>query len=125
MSTETRVPDRTSRLAKVLVCVATFAVSLTTSLAAHASYDANIQGKVIAVLTYSSGRVMIKLDNQPSSHPTCNPSYFSLPTDSSEATINRMMSRALSAHHSGETLNIGYDSQGDCVVGYIRVHRVG
>ena len=92
---------------------------------ANSGYDANIVGTVTSLYSYSSGLVLFKLSNQPTSHPTCNSGLFALATDLSETAANRMYSRLLAAYTAQQAINIGYDSQGDCGNGYIRVHRAG
>ncbi len=91
----------------------------------NAGYDANVSGVIQGLYSYSGGLVLFSLSTQPSSHPTCNRALFALATDLSEAAANRMYSRLLTAYTTKQAINIGYDSQGDCGNGYIRVHRVG
>lgn len=93
-----------------------------------AGYDANIGGKIVALFTYPNGAVYIRLDTQPSTHPVCNPSYFAMSPAASghtETGVDRMYARALTAFVAGQQINVGYDSQGNCVHSYIRVERVG
>lgn len=101
-------------------------VLLLLSDGAGANYNANLYGVVTDVLTYSdTGRILIKLDNQPSSHPVCSPIYFAIDETLPQERINRMLARALVALTSGAPANIGYDNAGNCAHGYIRAHRVG
>ena len=91
----------------------------------YAGYNDNMVGEVTAVMTYSSGLILFRLHNQPSSHPSCNRGYFAIATDVSDIATNRMLSRLLIAHTTKAPVNIGFDNAGDCANGYIRVHRVG
>lgn len=94
---------------------------------AYAGYNANFSGKVTAVLTYpGSTRVLIRVEGQPKTHPQCtNFDYLTIPADISNESRQLVMSRLLLAFASGQTVNIGYDKEGGCVSGRIRVHRVG
>lgn len=93
---------------------------------AHAVYNANMIGIIEDVLTYSDGDyVYFRLQNQPTSHPTCNPAYFVFTESVPAARLNRLLARLLTAKASGESVNIGYDNTGDCAHGYMRAHRVG
>ncbi len=93
---------------------------------AFATYDANVVGVPDGVFTYVGGLLLIHMANQPSSHPSCNPSYFAVdPVTVDAASMNRMYARVLAAHAMQESIAIGYDSEGDCVDGYIHVWRIG
>lgn len=94
-------------------------------LTALAGYDKNIEGNVTHIYTYPTGLVLFKLANQPSSHPACRAEYFAIGTDVKEGPANRMFSRLLTLHTSKTKAYIGYDSQGNCANGYIRVHNIG
>ncbi|WP_305840224.1 hypothetical protein [Photobacterium leiognathi] len=98
---------------------------LVISANSQAGYDENIQGKVIQVMTYSSGSVLFSLENQPQSHPQCQSSFFAIPASTKESIANRFLSRLLAAFSTKETINIGFDSKGDCADSWIRVHRIG
>ncbi len=91
----------------------------------YANYNANISGVVTNVLTYDSGLILFRLDNQPSSHPTCKATYFAIALDVKDVAVSRMLSRLLTAHTTKTSVNIGFDNTADCGNGYIRVHRVG
>ena len=70
--------------------------------------------------------LLIHLVNQLSTHPTCNASYFAVDPGSMDANaMSRMYARLLTSYAMQQPINIGYDSQGDCVDGYIHVWRVG
>lgn len=91
-----------------------------------AVYNANLKGVLVEVNVYTDGDyIYLKLANQPSSHPTCNPNYFVISDSVPLERRQMLLSRALSAFASKENVNIGYDSLGDCVNGYMRVHRIG
>lgn len=92
---------------------------------AGAVYNANLLGVITDVLTYPTGQLYLRLSNQPTSHPGCNPAFFVVDETTPDAAMARLYARALSALHSGEVINIGFDGQGDCANGYIRVHRIG
>ena len=93
---------------------------------AYSLYNANMVGVVTEVLTYTNNdQILFRLDNQPSSHPLCLTDFFvidpTIPTD----RRNRILSRLLLAYALGKPVNVGYDKDGDCAQGRIRVHRVG
>jgi hypothetical protein len=91
----------------------------------HAYYNANIQGVITSVRVYDDGMVLVTLDNQPTSHPVCNPSYFATDATLDPDIRAMLLSRALVAKSSGETVQIGYDNAGNCANGYIRIHEIG
>ncbi len=76
-------------------------------------------------MTYTSGLILIRLKNQPSAHPSCKASYFSIATDTQEVAAQRMYSRLLIAYTTKQPVNIGFDNTGTCGNGYMRVYRVG
>ncbi|QGX41532.1 hypothetical protein [Permianibacter aggregans] len=94
---------------------------------AGAGYNANFQGKITHVLTYTnSAQILIKVDGQPTSHPTCSTlDYLAIDADTPDSIRHQMLARILAAHASGEVVTIGYDKDGDCVGTRIRVYRVG
>ena len=92
----------------------------------NAGYDANISGVVTSVLTYTyDGRIFIRLENQPQSHPQCMTDFFSVDASVPDSARSQLLARLLVAYTNGEPVNIGYDSQGDCSHGRIRVYRIG
>jgi len=101
------------------------ALALTLSSSSFAGYNANLSGKIVNVLTYPNGLVLIHLDNQPTTHPVCTPTYFAIGTDVPSQGANRMLSRLLTAYTTKEVIKIGYDSAGGCADTYIRIHRIG
>ena len=103
------------------------ALSLVASESALGTYDNNITGVVDAVNTYTDGLILIHLANQPSSHPLCNANFFAVdPGSTNDANaMNRMYARLITAYATQQPVNLGYDSQGDCVRGYIHVWRIG
>ncbi|WP_064791927.1 hypothetical protein [Shewanella woodyi] len=107
------------------VCIFILALLLGSTNISYAGYNDNMVGEVTAVMTYTSGLILFRLHNQPSSHPSCNRGYFAIATDVNDIATNRMLSRLLIAHTTKTSVNIGFDNTGDCGNGYIRVHRVG
>lgn len=107
---------------KIILALMVILVNINTS---YAGYNANMQGEVTAVLTYTSGLILFRLHNQPSAHPACKATYFAIATDVKDVAVNRMLSRLLTAHTTKIPVNIGFDNLADCGNGYIRVHRVG
>jgi hypothetical protein len=92
----------------------------------HAAYNANIDGVVTWVATYTeSDAVFFQLSNQPSSHPQCSPQYFVVAETVTEHRRRQAFAQLLAAAESKRVIRIGYDNAGDCASGYIRVHRVG
>jgi hypothetical protein len=108
------------KLAASIFALAIFAGASTPT---YAGYDANVSGEITILATYPSGDIFIRLSTQPASHPSCAPSYFAI--DSTAPGKDAMYARALAAFTAGMPINIGYDSQGNCVGSSIRVHRVG
>lgn len=91
-----------------------------------AAYNANMTGELTDVLIYTDGdHIFIKLKNQPATHPSCNSALFAIPDTVPTDRRQALLSRALTAYASKENINIGYDAQGNCAHGYIRVHRIG
>ena len=98
---------------------------LFTSSVSVATYNANVKGEIASVITYADGDyIYFTLKNQPQ-HEACNPSFFVISESVSENRKNNLLSRLLTAYAMKEAVNIGYDSKGECVHGYIRAHRVG
>jgi hypothetical protein len=97
-----------------------------TSLPSHAAYNANMFGTIQAVLTYpGSTSVLFRLNNQPSTHPACNPYYFSIGDEIDAESRSRAYARLMLAYAMGENVNIGYDNAGTCAGGWIRAYRIG
>lgn len=94
---------------------------------AFAIYNANLSGVITHVTTYAdTDSIYIVLNNQPTSHTgSCNPVSFVIDSSVPLERRKMMLARALAAHATGETINIGFDSTGNCADGYIRAHRVG
>ncbi|WP_054114310.1 hypothetical protein [Marinagarivorans algicola] len=105
-------------LLSLLMCIFT---------SAHAGYSANFEGKVTDVLTYPYGTlILIRVEGQPKTHTSCTKfDYPAIATDVSPESRQLVMPRLLLAYASGEKVNIGYDKNGGCVDGRIRIHRVG
>jgi len=99
---------------------------IVTGIPAYAGYDSNIQGVLTGVWNYDDrDSIYIHLNDQPASHPVCNPTYFVIDASVPADRRHMMYSRLLLAYAAGETINIGYDGSGDCAEGSIRVKRVG
>jgi hypothetical protein len=93
---------------------------------AGAVYNANMSGVLATVATYADGDfIYITLQNQPTTHPSCNPAFFVIPETVPADRRKAMLARLMVAWTTGEAVNIGYDSTGSCAGGYIQVHRVG
>lgn len=92
-----------------------------------AGYNANMEGVIEDLAVYTAGDyIYVRLENQPASHPGCNPAWFVITEDVPESRRQMLMSRLLMAYASKEKVNIGYDGQaGNCAHGYIRLHRAG
>ena len=101
-------------------------LALALPTAADATYNANIYGVITRVRVYDVGLVLITLQNQPTSTGGgCSASYFAIDPALDPDIKAMMLSRALVARASVEVINIGYDNQGSCAAGYIRVHAIG
>ena len=100
-------------------------VVLVVPIAANAVYNDNITGIISHVRVYDTGLVLVRLQNQPTSHPACQPGYFAMDTALDPDIRAMMLSRALVARASGQPINIGYDNAGSCAQGYIRLHQIG
>lgn len=109
---------------KRIILIAALSAGLTFQNAS-AVYNNNISGQLDSVLSYAEHDViLLRLKNQPT-HPLCNSQYFAIP-DTVPADRRKLMFARLSlAYAMKESVNIGYDSTGDCAHGYMRVHRVG
>jgi hypothetical protein len=93
---------------------------------AGAQYNDNITGSVIQIVGYAdSDQILIRLGNQPVSHPGCNAEYFSIGGDISDRRRIPMLNLLILAKLTGDSITIGFDNAGNCSDGYIRVHRVG
>lgn len=109
-----------------LLSISIAASATLTSFNAGAVHNANMVGVLASVITYTDGDyIYFQLDNQPSTHPTCSPAYFVIPTDVTADRRKALLARLMMAKAMGEVINIGFDNAGDCAHGYIRVHRVG
>jgi hypothetical protein len=105
------------------VALMTAVLSLTP---AQAGYNANMTGVVTEVLTYlDSTMILFRLDNQPTTHPLCNPVYFAVNVATDSEVRKQVLARLLVAKATGESVNIGYDNAADCSHSYIRAWRVG
>jgi hypothetical protein len=79
------------------------------------------------VYVYTDGDyIYLRLKNPPAQELGCKANYFVIAEDVPYERRQMLLSRALMAYASKETVNIGFDNTGDnCVHGYVRVHRVG
>jgi len=98
----------------------------TFSFTASANYNANMQGVLQDVMIYTDNdHIYFRLENQPTTHPVCQSSYFvienSIPMDRRQMLLSRLMT----AYVTKERVNIGYDASVECAHGHIKVHRVG
>ena len=101
-------------------------LALAFSLASNAAYNSNVRGVLKSVGVYTDGDyIYIRLENQPTSHPVCQSTYFVISEEISTERRQMLLSRLLMAYATKENVNIGYDSQGNCAHGYIRLHEVG
>lgn len=96
------------------------------SISARAGNDSNYAGEVEGFYVYTDGDyIYFRLKNQPQTHPGCNPKYFVVSEDVPQERRRALLARLSIAYSLKEPVNIGYDGQGNCVHGYIRVHRIG
>jgi hypothetical protein len=110
---------------KLTVLVVVLASGLAASMPAGAVYNANVTGKVMMVITYADADyIYFSLDNQPTGLP-CAAGYFAIPSSVPQNRRNQAFAQLLAAKETGTPLNIGYDSQGQCVEGGVQAHRVG
>lgn len=97
-----------------------------TTIPSHAVYNDNLKGIIKHVGVYTDGDyIYITLENQPTAHSACKPNHFVITEEVPSERRAMILSRLLTAYAMKETVNIGYDSNGDCAHGYIRVHEVG
>ena len=93
---------------------------------ARAAYTHGMTGQLESVSTFTdSDAVYVRLKNQPTSHPGCTPGYFVIEANVPLERRKMLLARLLTAYASGETIFVGYDGNGSCADGYIRLHRVG
>lgn len=96
------------------------------SFSSWSDYNANMKGVIRTLAVYADADyIYLQLENQPDEHPTCNPVYFVIHESVQESRRQMLLSRLSMAYASKEEVNIGFDSQGNCAHGYIRVHRAG
>jgi hypothetical protein len=106
-----------------LLCLAAAAAL---AFPAVAGYDENMQGVVADVVLYAyDDKIYFRLENQPTTHPECNPAYFAIDTATPADRRKMMLARLLLAKATKEPMNVGFDKTGDCSHTYIRAHRVG
>lgn len=109
----------------VFLFLSSFSMSVF-SVGSSAAYNANMTGVIKSFGIYADGDyIYVNLENQPSSHPECKPSWFVI-TAAVPAERRQMLFARLSMEFATkEKVNIGYDAQGECADGYIRLHRAG
>jgi hypothetical protein len=96
------------------------------AIPAVAGYNENMQGVVADVVLYAyDDKIYFRLENQPTTHPACNPAYFAIDTATPADRRKMMLARLLLAKATKEPMNVGFDKDGDCSHTYIRAHRVG
>lgn len=84
-----------------------------------------MSGVVTTVLAYTDkDQIYFTLNNQPTI-PACNSSLFSIDAATPADRRKALYARLLLSLASKEPVTIGFDDQGDCSHGYIRVHAVG
>ena len=110
---------------KKLIGAVAALIALAAPTVVHATYNANIAGVINNLRVYDDGLVLFTLTTQPTSHPACNANYFALEKTMDPNFKAMLLSRALVAKSSGETIKIGYDNAGSCANNYIRVHMIG
>ncbi len=100
--------------------------ALVLSANSWATYNANIKGTLTIVALYTDDDfIYLRTDNMPESHPTCKTNYFVISDDIPLERRQMLLSRLMMAYASKEEVNIGYDKDGNCIHGYMRVHRAG
>lgn len=105
-----------------IVCLSTLFIHTK----AFADYNSNIRGELEGVYVYTDhDAIYFRFKTQPTSHETCKATYFVISGSVPQDRRDQLLSRLMLALASKEQVNIGYDSQGNCANGYIRVHRVG
>ncbi|TQV77538.1 hypothetical protein FLL45_00350 [Aliikangiella marina] len=94
---------------------------------AFAGYNANFDGKVKRVITYTySTQILIEVENQPTSHPECTVfGLMVIDPDTPDNIRQLVLTRLMTAYATGEVVTIGYDNKGSCVNGRMKVFRVG
>ena len=92
-----------------------------------AGYNANVVGKVTAVVTYThTSQILINVEGQPTTHPECRQlDYMVVDPATSDHIRQIVLSRLLAAHASGEKVSIGYDKDSSCANDRIKIYRVG
>ena len=106
------------KMALTIIVSCLFFISTTV----NAGYNSNMKGVLSQVRTYTEGDyIYIVLENQPTEHPVCKTNYFVVAETVPYERRQMILSRLLAAYAMKEKVNIGYDSEGDCVHGYIRV----
>ncbi len=95
------------------------------SMALHAGYNANTSSEIKHVAIYTEGDYIYFSLKNPPEHPVCKNTHFVIDGSVSYERRQMLLSRLLMAYASKEVVNIGYDGEGNCAHGYVRVYRVG
>ncbi|MEJ2415776.1 MAG: hypothetical protein P8Y45_02355 [Exilibacterium sp.] len=97
------------------------------STQSSANYDANFKGKILSVLTYPHSKIiLIRVEGQPTTHPVCSKfDYLAIDPNIDHETRQIVFARLLMAYATGETVNIGYDANDECIGARMKVYRVG
>lgn len=94
-------------------------------VSAQNSYNANISGRVVEVLTYTEdATVLFTIDPMPTS-PQCGDRYFRISRNLPLEMRQQVFSRLMAAYMNREVVNIGYDNQTCSPEGSFKVFRVG
>ena len=97
---------------------------MSTSL--YAAYNSDISGVVTdVVVSTGSDYIYFKLNNQPVTHPQCNPEYFAISSTLSADRRRVLLSRAMLSQATERPMSVGYDNLGSCSGGYIRIYKLG
>src|SRR5215813_8026061 len=105
-----------------LLLVSIFVMTLVRPDEAGAVYNANLSGQIQYYWSYAEDdAIFFVLRNQPTTHPTCSPSFFVIDGTITADRRKMMFARLSLAYALQENVNIGYDNAGNRAEGYIRV----
>ena len=100
-----------------------FVLFMSTSL--YAVYNSDISGVVTEVVVTKDVYIYFKLSNQPTTHPNCNPEYFTISSSTTDERRRLLLSRIMLSKASGQPMSVGYDGTDSCSGGYLKIYRVG